>query len=42
MAHVFQRVVPPAELEATVERLSERMVDPFTAADGIVERMGLS
>jgi LAO/AO transport system kinase len=41
MGHVFQRVVPPAELEATVARLAERSVDPFTAADGIVERMGL-
>jgi LAO/AO transport system kinase len=42
MAHVFQRVVPPAELEATVERLARRAVDPFTAADAIVERMGLA
>jgi LAO/AO transport system kinase len=42
MAHVFQRVVPPAELETTVARLAERAVDPFTAADGIVERMGLA
>ena len=42
MAHVFQRVVPPAELEATVERLARREVDPFAAADGIVERMGLA
>jgi LAO/AO transport system kinase len=42
MAHVFQRVVPPGELEATVERLAGRELDPFTAADGIVERMGLA
>jgi hypothetical protein len=42
MAHVFERVVPADELEATVERLAERSVDPFTAADGIVERMGLA
>ncbi|HSD27603.1 MAG TPA: methylmalonyl Co-A mutase-associated GTPase MeaB [Vicinamibacteria bacterium] len=41
MRHVFQRVVPPAELEATVARLADRTMDPFTAADGIVERMGL-
>jgi GTPase len=41
MGHVFERVVPPAELEATVARLAERSLDPFTAADGIVERMGL-
>ncbi|HSD66767.1 MAG TPA: methylmalonyl Co-A mutase-associated GTPase MeaB [Vicinamibacteria bacterium] len=42
MGHVFQRVVPPAELEATVARLAARAVDPFTAADRIVERMGLA
>ncbi len=41
MGHVFRRVVPPAELEATVARLADRSVDPFTAAEGIVERMGL-
>jgi LAO/AO transport system kinase len=42
MAHVFQRVVPPAEVEATVERLARRALDPFTAADAIVRRMGLA
>jgi LAO/AO transport system kinase len=41
MGHVFRRVAPPAELEATVARLAARSVDPFTAADEIVERMGL-
>jgi LAO/AO transport system kinase len=41
MGHVFQRVVPPAELEATVARLADGSVDPFTAADAFVERMGL-
>jgi LAO/AO transport system kinase len=41
MGHVFARVVPPAELEATVARLADRSVDPFTAADEIVDRMGL-
>jgi LAO/AO transport system kinase len=41
MGHVFRRVVRPAELEATVARLADRSLDPFTAADGIVERMGL-
>jgi hypothetical protein len=39
---VFRRVIAPDEVEATVERLAERSVDPFTAADGIVERMGLA
>jgi putative protein kinase ArgK-like GTPase of G3E family len=42
MALVFRRVVPPAELEATVERLAARTEDPFTAAEGIVKRMGLA
>jgi len=42
MGHVFRRVVPPEELERTLERLAERAIDPFTAADGIVERMGLA
>jgi len=42
MEHVFRRVIAPDEVEATVERLAERAVDPFTAADGIVERMGLA
>ena len=42
MAHVFRRVVPPEELERTLERLAARAIDPFTAADGIVERMGLA
>jgi LAO/AO transport system kinase len=42
MGHVFRRVVAPEELERTVERLAEGAVDPFTAADAIVERMGLA
>jgi len=42
MGHVFRQVIPPAELEATVERLLARAEDPFSAADGIVNRMGLS
>jgi LAO/AO transport system kinase len=42
MGHVFRRVVAPDELERTLERLAARAVDPFTAADGIVERMGLA
>jgi len=41
MGHVFRRVVAPEELERTLERLAARAIDPFTAADGIVERMGL-
>jgi LAO/AO transport system kinase len=42
MAHVFRQVVPPAELDATLERLAARTEDPFTAAEGIVKRMGLA
>jgi LAO/AO transport system kinase len=42
MGHVFRQVVSPDELERTLERLAERAIDPFTAADGIVERMGLA
>jgi LAO/AO transport system kinase len=42
MGHVFRRIVAPEELERTLERLAERAIDPFTAADGIVERMGLA
>jgi len=42
MGQVFRTVVPPAELEATVERMAGRAVDPFTAAEDIVRRMGLA
>lgn len=42
MAHVFRQVAPPAEIDATVERLAARTEDPFTAAESIVKRMGLA
>jgi len=42
MSQVFRTVVPPAELEATVERMASRVVDPFAAAEEIVRRMGLA
>jgi LAO/AO transport system kinase len=42
MSRVFRTVVPPGELEATVERMAGRVVDPETAADDIVRRMGLA
>jgi LAO/AO transport system kinase len=42
MAHVFRRVVPPAELDATLERLAARAEDPFTAAEGVARRMGIA
>ena len=41
MAHVRARVLSPAELEETVGRMADRVVDPETAADEIVGRMGL-
>ncbi len=41
MGHVFRRVLAPAEIEDTVERMAGRAIDPYTAADEIVERMGL-
>jgi LAO/AO transport system kinase len=41
MARVRQRVLSPEELAQTVERMAERAVDPETAADDIVARMGL-
>ncbi len=42
MAHVRQRVLTPAEAEAVVERLAARELDPFTAADELVGRLGLA
>jgi LAO/AO transport system kinase len=41
MAHVWSRVVPPSEAEAALDRLARREVDPFTAAEAALERMGL-
>jgi LAO/AO transport system kinase len=42
MGHVFARVVPPGELDATVERLVAREEDPFSAAERIAGRMGIA
>lgn len=42
MGHVFARVVPKAELDATVERLVAREEDPFSAAERIAGRMGIA
>jgi LAO/AO transport system kinase len=41
MARVRQRVLSPEELAQTVDRMAARAVDPETAADEIVARMGL-
>jgi LAO/AO transport system kinase len=42
MGHVFGRHLTPEEIERTVEQLTERAIDPFTAADEVVRRMGLA
>jgi LAO/AO transport system kinase len=41
MAHVFGKVLPAAEAEATLDRLARRELDPFTAAEAVAKRMGL-
>jgi len=41
MSHVFGKVLPAAEAEATLDRLARRELDPFTAADAVAKRMGL-
>ncbi len=42
MSQLRQRVLTPAETEAMVERLAARELDPFTAADDLVRRLGLA
>jgi GTPase len=34
--------VPPAELEATLDRMARREIDPFAAADMVLDKMGMS
>ena len=41
MGHVRGRVLGEAEIEAMVDRLVRREVDPFTAADAVVRRLSL-
>jgi LAO/AO transport system kinase len=41
MARVRTRALPAAELERVVARLEKREVDPFTAADEVLGRLGL-
>jgi putative protein kinase ArgK-like GTPase of G3E family len=36
-----QRALPPAETERLVDSLAARETDPFTAARGVLSRMGL-
>ena len=41
MGHAFQRVLAPGEVEKTVARMVDRVIDPYAAADEAVEKMGL-
>ncbi len=42
MRHVRRALLTPAETDAIVERLVRREQDPFTAADDVVQRLGLA
>ena len=42
MGHALKQVLTPSETDAIVERLARREQDPFTAADDVVRRLGLS
>ena len=42
MSHALKHVLTPSETEGIVERLERRELDPFTAADDVVRRMGLA
>ncbi len=42
MSLARSRVLTPAEMERTVDRLASRETDPFTAAGEVLRRMGLS
>lgn len=39
MRAVRKRVLAPGEIDATVDRLEARTLDPFAAADAVIERM---
>jgi LAO/AO transport system kinase len=41
MGHVWSKVVPAAAVDATLDRLARRELDPFTAAEAVLERTGL-
>lgn len=41
MSRVYERVLTPDELSTIVNRLAERTLDPFTAAEEVAKRMGL-
>jgi LAO/AO transport system kinase len=41
MRQVRRRVLAPDEVERTVDRLEARTIDPFAAADAVIERMKL-
>ena len=41
MSHVWSKVVPASELDVTLDRLARREIDPFTAAEAVLEGTGL-
>ena len=41
VAHVRSKVLAPADVERTVDRLADRTLDPFTAVEEVMRRMGL-
>jgi LAO/AO transport system kinase len=41
MSHVWSKVVPANALEVTLDRLARREVDPFTAAEAVLDGTGL-
>jgi len=38
MEHVDRRVLAPGELDSLLARIADRGLDPYTAANGILER----
>jgi LAO/AO transport system kinase len=41
MGHVFRSALAPAQILDTVARMADREIDPYTAADDLVARLGL-
>jgi hypothetical protein len=42
MATVRARALPVAESERLIDRMSARELDPFSAADSVLQKMGLA
>jgi LAO/AO transport system kinase len=41
MSHVWSKVVPASALDVALDRLARREIDPFTAAEAVLEGTGL-